>query len=131
VTGAISEPDEPDVRWRDRDAWSGDTMFGGGGPGGGQDPVEAGVQAAAERLARYGVEMPVGEISDSIAAATDLLRQQPEPVADRAVEFWVETVAVAASARVLYNESPLEYEELRSFLDFWTRIINSYRHPPP
>jgi hypothetical protein len=82
--GAISEPEEPGVRWRDGDAWSepiggsGDTMFGGGGRGGrGEDPVQAGVRAAAERLARYGVEMPVGEISDSIAAATDLLRPEP------------------------------------------------------
>jgi hypothetical protein len=32
---------------------------------------------------------------------------------------------------VLYREPPMQEDEMRSFLDSWTRLINSWGHPPP
>jgi hypothetical protein len=111
---------------------SGGVGFGQGGRGGWDDePVQAGIRAAADRMARHGLDMPLAEISSPVTAAANLLRERPQPLPDRAVEFWVETVAVAASARVLYREAPMREEEMRSFLDSWTRLINSWGHPPP
>jgi hypothetical protein len=111
---------------------SGGARYGTGGPGGwGGDAVEAGIRAAADRMARHGLDMPRAEIADPLAAATNLLRERPQPLPDRAVELWMETVAVAASARVLYREPPMQEDEMRSFLDSWTRLINSWGHPPP
>jgi hypothetical protein len=109
----------------------GGSQWGGGGGGSSDDPVAAGVRAAAGRLAAEGLDLPVDEIADTIAAAAAVLEGQPEPTANRAIAFWIETVAVAASARVMYEEEPLDHQQLRELYHAWAWLINSWGHPPP
>ena len=105
--------------------------YGGGRGGLGDDPIQVGIRAAVERLGRHGLDMPHEQISEMLMAAVNVVREQPEPPNPRAVELWVETIAVAASSRVLYGEDPLGYDELRSSFDAWSWLVNSWMHSPP
>jgi hypothetical protein len=96
------------------------------------DAFANGVTLAAERMQRHGIEPPpIQDVAATLDAARHLLDAQPGVMASRAVELWSETVAIAASARVLYDEPPLGPVELRNFFETWQSVINSWRHPPP
>ncbi|MGW3662692.1 hypothetical protein [Streptomyces sp. NPDC005141] len=103
---------------------------GGGGGNVGEDPVRFGLIAAAERLSRHGIEMPWREISRSVDEAILALRRE-EDVPLRAVELFIELVAVSATSRIVYGERPLKSKETERFLHIFSDFINSYWHPPP
>lgn len=101
----------------------------GGSGGEGEDPVRIGLGAAAERLSRHGIEMPWEEIGPSIEQALRTLEREPIP--SRAVELFIELVAVGATARIIYHEAPATTEDMERFLRSCSAFINSYWHPPP
>lgn len=143
MAGGIAEPSEQSgVEWQGAEYdpdWSSSSMGGGtggpvygrGGGGWGEDPVEAGTRAAVARLTRHGISVPTEQIKGTLEAAQVVLQGWPEPISFRGVEFWIETVVVAASARVLYDEEELRQDELVDFLRSWVRFENSWWHPPP
>jgi hypothetical protein len=111
--------------------YAGGVGYGGGGVGvrQGGDPALAGILSGTARVSRYLGAVSGDRISETLNTATRLLEGRPETIAARGVEFWMETVTVAALARVFNDEEPLGYEELAHFMEDWIRFVNFWNDP--
>jgi hypothetical protein len=103
--------------------------------GGFRDEIRAGAAAGVARLARTGVQLPVGldaiglesaPLSEPFLIVSELFATRN--IQPRFAELFSELVTVAAVARTSYDEPRLQRVEIEEFLEHTMMIVNSFGH---
>ncbi|HEX3679944.1 MAG TPA: hypothetical protein VHU90_09510, partial [Galbitalea sp.] len=92
------------------------------------DPVSGGLELAQNRLARHHLAFSEDLVEQAIRHTVQVLRQSETIVPERAIELTIETVAIAATMRMHYNEPELRFDEIAEFVDIFRRFMNSWWH---
>ncbi|MEV2276190.1 hypothetical protein AB0I72_11430 [Nocardiopsis sp. NPDC049922] len=100
--------------------------------------INAGLNAARDRMMRYGMDLPYAEIAPDVEMAVELLysavgENSPDSSdpSGRSIELLVEIVAVSGSVRYYHNEGTLKHDEIISFTNEYINFINSWKDRPP
>jgi DNA-binding transcriptional LysR family regulator len=92
------------------------------------DPVDQGVEEARQRLERLGFELQEDVRNQAADLALRTLGERAPDASHRAQSLFAEHLIIASAMRQIYNEPPLEPEEVGEFLAASQRFFNSYWH---
>jgi hypothetical protein len=104
--------------------------FGPGGAAVGvqENPIGAGVLAAAARATRYGLSVNLEALGPDVEALAYALNGVDGGVSGRFAELCAETVMVAVIARANYHDEPLNGDQITQFVHALAWFQNSWRH---
>lgn len=91
-------------------------------------PSEDGMWAGIEYAEGLGLQVNREKVTEQLTALDQVLSSWTGDRTDRFVHLLAHNFAVAAAARIAYQESALSEYELRSYLDTAVNFFNSWRH---
>jgi hypothetical protein len=91
-----------------------------------ETPAAAGFQAALERAGRYGREVPVEDLSGSLEEAWVVVDEYQSRLGGALLSFLVESVTLAAMARLAADEPPLDHATVAGFFEQSMGFFNNF-----
>jgi hypothetical protein len=91
-------------------------------------PLEDGMSAGMAYCGQFDLEFDTEAVTEQLSALDQVLRSWTAERTDRFVHLVAHNFAVAAAARIAYDEAPLTEDELRSYLDTAAGFFNSWSH---
>jgi uncharacterized protein YceH (UPF0502 family) len=91
-------------------------------------PLEDGMSAGMAYCGQFELEFDTEALTEQAGTLHQVLSSWTGDQTDRFVHLLAHNFAVAAAARIAYEEPPLTEDELRSYLDTAAGFFNSWSH---